>query len=108
VRDFNSQKEKQMAFESAAGYGNLPNGVFSPVIYSKKVQMAFRKSSVAQAITNSDYFGEIASFGDSVKIIREPEVTVKSYARGTQVTAQDLEDEDFTLVVDKANYFAFN
>jgi hypothetical protein len=43
-----------MAFSAAAGYGNLPNGVWSPVIYSKKVQLALRKSSVAQAITNSD------------------------------------------------------
>lgn len=46
--------------------------------------------------------------GDSVKIIKEPEVIVQAYARGTQITAQDLDDSDFTLVVDKANYFAFN
>ncbi len=96
-----------MAFPTAAGYGNLPNGNFSPVIYSKQVQLAFRKASTIEAITNSDYFGEIANFGDSVKIIKEPELTVKSYARGTQITAQDLDDEDFTLVVDQANYFAF-
>ena len=96
-----------MAFQSAAGYGNLPQGNFSPVIYAKKAQLAFRKSSVVQAITNTDYFGEIASFGDSVKVIKEPEVSVKSYARGTQVTAQDLDDSDFTLVIDQANYFAF-
>lgn len=96
-----------MAFPTAAGYGNLPNGNFSPVIYSKQVQLAFRRASVAEAITNSDYFGEISNFGDSVKIIKEPEITVKNYARGTQITAQDLDDEDFTLVVDQANYFAF-
>ena len=96
-----------MAFKTAAGYGNLPNGNFSPVIYSKKVQSAFRKTSIVEDITNSDYFGEIANFGDTVRIIKEPEITVKEYARGTQVTPQDLDDEDFTLVVDKANYFAF-
>ena len=96
-----------MAFKTAAGYGNLPNGNFSPVIYSQKVQQAFRKSSVADSITNNDYFGEIANFGDTVKIIKEPEITVKEYARGTQITPQDLDDEDFKLVVDKANYFAF-
>jgi hypothetical protein len=96
-----------MAFPTAAGYGNLPNGNFSAVIYSKQVQVAFRRSSTIEAITNSDYFGEIANFGDSVKIIKEPEITVKNYARGTQVTAQDLDDEDFTLVVDQANFFAF-
>ena len=96
-----------MAFSTAGGYGNLPNGNFSPIIYSKQVQLAFRKSSVVEAITNSDYFGEIAQMGDSVKIIKEPEITVKSYARGTTITPQDLDDEDFSLTIDKANYFAF-
>ena len=96
-----------MAFTTASGYGNLPNGNFSPIIYSKQVQLAFRKSAVAEAITNNDYFGEIAQMGDSVKIIKEPEITVKAYARGTTITPQDLDDEDFNLTIDKANYFAF-
>ena len=96
-----------MAFSSASGYGNLPNGNFSPVIYSKQVQLAFRKSATVGDITNSDYFGEIAAQGDTVRIIKEPEISVQSYTRGTTVTAQDLDDEDFTLVVDKSNYFAF-
>ena len=90
-----------MAFTTATGYGNLPNGNFSPVIYSKQVQLAFRKSTVVGDITNSDYFGEISGQGDTVRIIKEPEISVSAYARGTQVTAQDLEDEDFQLVVDK-------
>ena len=96
-----------MAFKTAAGYGNLPNGNFSPVIYSKQVQVAFRKAAVCEAITNNDYFGEIAQMGDSVRIIKEPEITVKAYERGTTITPQDLDDEDFNLTIDKANYFAF-
>ena len=96
-----------MAFSSAAGYGNLPNGNFSPIIYSKQVQLAFRKSSIVSAVTNGDYFGEIAQMGDSVKIIKEPEVSVKAYTRGTTIVADDLDDEEFSLTIDKANYFAF-
>tara|TARA_R100001377_G_C3194161_1_gene111861 strand:- start:1566 stop:2645 length:1080 start_codon:yes stop_codon:yes gene_type:complete len=96
-----------MAFSTAAGYGNLPNGNFSPIIYSQKVQQAFRKSSIAETVCNSDYFGEIANYGDTVKIIKEPEITVKSYSRGTTIAPQDLDDEEFSLTVDKANYFAF-
>jgi len=96
-----------MAFASASGYTNLPNGNFSSVIYSKKVQLAFRKKAICGDITNSDYFGEIASQGDTVKIIKEPEVSVSAYARGTTIAAQDLADADFSLTVDKANYFAF-
>ena len=96
-----------MAFSTAAGHGNLPNGNFSSVIYSKKVQLAFRKATVVGDVTNSDYFGEIAAQGDTVRIIKEPEISVSEYKRGTQVAAQDLDDEDFSLVIDKANYFAF-
>lgn len=96
-----------MAFTGATGYGNLPNGVFSPVIYSQKVQKQFRKSAVVQDITNSDYFGEISNYGDSVQIIKEPEIAVSKYARGTQLTSQDLEDQSFTLIVDRANSFQF-
>jgi hypothetical protein len=96
-----------MAFSTAAGYGNLPNGNFSPIIYSKQVQLAFRKSSTVEDITNNDYFGEIAQMGDTVKIIKEPEISVQPYSRGSQITAQDLDDEDFSLIIDKSNYFAF-
>jgi len=96
-----------MAFSSAAGYGNLPNGNFSPIIYSKQVQLAFRKASVVEAVTNNDYFGEIANMGDTVKIIKEPEITVKEYTRGTTILPQDLDDEDFSLTIDKSNYYAF-
>ena len=96
-----------MAFQTASGYGNLPNGNFSPIIYSKKVQLAFRKAATVGDITNSDYFGESSAQGDTVRIIKEPEISVQAYARGTTVTAQDLDDEDFQLVVDKSNYFAF-
>ena len=96
-----------MAFAKASGYTNLNTGGFSPIIYSKKAQLAFRKSSVVEAVTNTDYSGEIASHGDSVKIIREPSITINALERGTTLATQDLTDTDFTMVVDKANYFQF-
>jgi hypothetical protein len=96
-----------MAFQTAAGHNNLPNGNFSSVIYSKKVQLAFRKKTTVGSITNSDYFGEIANQGDTVRIMKEPEINVVAYARGTSLKPQDLDDEDFILVIDKANAFSF-
>ena len=96
-----------MAFAKASGYSNLPNGNFSPVIYSQKVQKEFRKTSVCEDITNTDYTGEISQYGDSVRIIKEPEITVNSYARGTTLATQDIADADFTMIVDQANYFQF-
>lgn len=65
-----------MAFAAAVGHGNLPNGNFSPIIFSKKAQLAFRKTTVVGDITNSDYFGEISQFGDTVRIIKEPKFWV--------------------------------
>lgn len=96
-----------MAFPSAAGYGNLPFGNFSPVIFSKKAQIAFRKTAVIPAITSSEYFGDIANFGDSVNIIKEPDVLVKPYKRGQKTDSQELDDNQITLVVDQSNYFQF-
>ena len=82
-------------------------GNFLPEIYSKKVLNFFRKASVAEAITNTDYSGEISSFGDSVKIIKEPTITVDAYERGNAVTQTRLTDTSTTLLVDTANAFKF-
>ena len=83
------------------------NSFFLPSIYSKKVLNFFRKASVAEAITNTDYSGEISSFGDSVKVIKEPVITVYQYERGADVTQTKLTDQEITLVVDVANAFKF-
>ena len=96
-----------MAFGSAAGYGNLPSGNFTPQIFSQKVLKFFRRASVAEDITNTDYTGEIENFGDTVNIIKEPTITVSQYTRGSVVNTQDLADDQITLTVDQANAFAF-
>jgi hypothetical protein len=96
-----------MAFPKATGYTNLPNGAFSATIYSKKVQLALRKESVIEAITNTDYMGEISNMGDSVRIIKEPSVEIVDYKRGTTMSSQDLSDADFSLIIDQANAFQF-
>ena len=96
-----------MAFTTAAGYDNLSNGNFVPQIYSQKVLKYFRRASVAEAITNTDYSGEIENFGDTVKIIKEPTITVTAYQRGASINSQDLTDAEISLTVDQGNYFAF-
>ena len=83
------------------------NSFFLPAVYSKKVLNFFRKASVAEAITNTDYAGELTAFGDSVKIIKEPEITVYQYERGADVTQTKLTDQELTLIVDTANAFKF-
>jgi len=96
-----------MAFTTSAGYGNLPSGNFAPEIFSQKVLKFFRRASVAEDITNTDYTGEIENFGDTVNIIKEPTLTVSAYTRGSVVNPQDLADDQVTMTVDQANAFAF-
>ena len=93
-------------FAQSSG-SNFSGNNFMPELYSKKVLNFFRKASVAEAITNTDYAGEISAFGDSVKIIKEPVITVDQYERGGSVTATTLTDNEVTLVVDTANAFKF-
>ena len=95
-----------MAIAVASGKTGF-DGNFSPIIYSKQAQIALRKAAVANAITNNSYFGEIANQGDVVRIQKEPDVTVNALERKTAITVQDLDDSDFQLTIDKANYFAF-
>ena len=83
------------------------NSFFLPSIYSRKVLNFFRKSSVVEAITNTDYAGEISAYGDSVKIIKEPVITVEDYTRNTDTTQTKLTDQELTLVVDSAKAFKF-
>ena len=96
-----------MAFSSTSGHNNLAKGNFSPIIYSQKVQKFFRTASVIEAITNTDYAGEIENFGDTVNIIKEPTITVSAYSRGAVVDTQDIVDDQIQLVVDQANAFSF-
>ncbi len=83
------------------------NSYFLPSIYSRKVLNFFRKSSVVEAITNTDYAGEISAYGDSVKIIKEPVISVSDYTRNSDTTETRLTDQELTLVVDSAKAFKF-
>jgi len=83
------------------------NSYFLPSIYSRKVLNFFRKSSVVEAITNTDYAGEISAYGDSVKIIKEPVISVSDYTRNSDTTETRLTDQEINLVVDSAKAFKF-
>ena len=96
-----------MAVGVSAGYGNLPSGNFQAEIYSQKVLKFFRRASVVEDITNTDYAGEIENFGDTVRIMKEPTVSISAYTRGAVVTPQDLADDEIQLTVDQAQAFAF-
>jgi hypothetical protein len=89
------------------GVSGQTNGFFIPEVYSKKVQIALRKAAVAEAICNTDYMGEISGFGDTVNIIKEPQISVADYTRGLAVTSSNLTDQELVLTIDQAKSFSF-
>jgi len=91
----------------ATSVAGQTNGFFLPEVYSKKVLNFFRKSSVVEGITNTDYAGDISAFGDTVRIIKEPVISVYQYERGQDVTSTKLTDQEVSLTVDTANAFKF-
>ena len=89
------------------GVSGQTNAFFLPEVFSQKVQNFFRKSAVVEAITNTDYTGEITSYGDSVNIVKEPVISTYDYTRGVDTTQTKLTDEEIVLVVDQARAFKF-
>lgn len=97
-----------MAFEAAPGWGNLPNGNFSPTIFSKEVIGLLKNKAVVDEVTNTNFFGEIAAYGDSVRILKQPLVTSFTYTRGMALPTQNLVDDDVTLTVDQGAGYQFS
>lgn len=88
---------------------------FIPQIYSAKLQEKFYATSVVPAITNTDWEGEISSFGDKVIIRTVPTVSIKDWTTsGATVTYDQLGSSDvaftdsLTLTIDQAKYYAFS
>lgn len=88
-------------------FNTAGNHNWLPEVYSKKVQNFFRKAAVGEAITNTDYAGEISAYGDTVNIIQEPTITVDEYQRHGTLSSEELTDTEIQLVVDVANAFQF-
>jgi hypothetical protein len=87
--------------------GDGTDSVWVPEIFSKNVLLRFRRESVVEGITNNDYFGEIANYGDTVRIIKEPTITIGNYARGDTLSSTSFQDTELVLTLDQAHQFQF-
>ena len=92
-------------FPRAAGYANLPNGVFAPDVWSLRLLDRYYEEALVPSIVNMDYEGEIKSFGDRVRIRREPEVVTRQYFKGQALVHQNVEDEEVQFDIDKGVYW---
>lgn len=95
-------------FASANGWGNFPQGNWSPIVFSKQLHMFLRTASVANEITNTDYAGEIKGQGSEIRVLVEPSMTIQDIERGTDLVRQDIDDAIITMNIDKAKGFRFD
>ncbi|GHI91280.1 N4-gp56 family major capsid protein [Streptomyces olivaceus] len=82
---------------------------FIPEVWAAELLVALEKSHVyaAPGVVNRDYEGDISSFGDTVHIVSLAEPTVGTYTKHTDITIEDVDDSDQTLLIDQSKYFAF-
>jgi hypothetical protein len=83
---------------------------FIPTIWSGQVFTDFQKETILGGFCNQNYEGEITGQGDTVKINMVGPVTVRSYTKNStsNLTVEQLNDAQTTLVIDQADYFAFS
>lgn len=94
----------------ALPFANGSGGRFIPEVWSKKLLVNFYKTTVLDAICNTDYQGEISGQGSKVNIRNTPVVGISDYdpAASTPITSyDDLSDTLVELTIDKAKIFKF-
>lgn len=80
---------------------------FIPEIWSSKLNVKFYEATVLAAISNTDYEGEIKSYGDKVIIRTVPTITIYDYEKGKNLTYDEPESPNIELVIDKGKHFNF-
>jgi hypothetical protein len=82
---------------------------FKPEVWNATLLVTLEKSHVyaAPGVVNRDYEGDIANYGDTVHIVGLADPTIGTYTPHTDITIEDVDDVDATLLIDQAKYFAF-
>ena len=79
---------------------------FIPEIWSGKLIEKFYAATVLAAISNTDYEGEIKSYGDRVKIRTKPTLVINNYLVNGDLTLQRPAGSNVELTIDQGKYFA--
>jgi hypothetical protein len=79
---------------------------FVPEIWSGKLIEKFYAATVLAAISNTDYEGEIKSYGDRVKIRTKPTITINNYLIDADLTLQRPVGSFVELTINEGKYFA--
>lgn len=94
-----------MAYPVSAGAAQY-SGNFIPEVWSAKLIENFYDASVLTAISNTDYEGEIKSMGDTVNIRTTPDITIRPYSKGMNLTVDRPDKAKIQLLIDQGDYFS--
>lgn len=81
-------------------------GEFIPEIWSGKIIEKFYDATVLAAIANTDYEGEITSYGDKVNIRIKPTITINDYNAYDSLTSQAPSSTGVELNIDRGKYWS--
>ena len=95
-----------MAYAASSGFPQQ-SGILSPELWSPKLQIKFYERSVVPMISNTDYEGEIRDKGDTVHIRTTPNITVRDYEKGMNLTYETPEPSTVDLLIDTGHYWAW-
>ena len=79
---------------------------FVPKIWAATIMRTLEDNLVARKICNTQYAGEIKRHGDAVYFNGLADPTISTYT-GADITYENLQDSRITLIIDKADMFAF-
>lgn len=83
------------------------SGKLIPQLWSKKLLERFYDATVLNAISNTDYEGEIKNYGDTVIVNKIPDITISNYRMGDNLSVErPLADTD-SMLIDQGKYWSF-
>lgn len=82
---------------------------FIPEVWAAQLLTSLKKTLVyGQAgVVNRNYEGDISQYGDTVHISAVGPVSVRTYTAHSDITVDQVNDSDQTLMIDQSPYFAF-
>lgn len=93
-------------YPAGSGITDYQAAGFIPEIWSGKLIEKFYAATVLAAISNTDYEGEIKSYGDRVKIRTKPTLTINNYLINGDLALQRPVGTAVELIIDQGKYFA--
>lgn len=83
------------------------SGTFIPRLWSSKMLVRFFETTVLGEITNTNWQGEIGGLGDTIRILKMPDVAVNDYQVGQSLTYPVMTPDYIDLNIDRGKAFTF-